>query len=82
MASPLAQQVKNSAAMQETQEMQVRSLGQEDPFEEEVAAPIILVPETSQGQRSPTGYSYGVTRVGHSEAHRAPFSTAGRQNNV
>ena len=35
--SPLAQQVKNLPAMQETQETQVRSLGQEDPLKEEMA---------------------------------------------
>ena len=29
--------VKNMLAMQETQEIQVRSLGQEDPLEEEMA---------------------------------------------
>ena len=34
-ASPVAQQVKNPPAEQKTQEMQVRSLGQEDPLEEE-----------------------------------------------
>ena len=33
----MAQQVKNSPAMQETQEMWVQSLGQEDPLEEEMA---------------------------------------------
>ena len=33
----MAQQVKNLPAMQETQEMQVQSLGQEDPLEEEAA---------------------------------------------
>ena len=33
----MAQQVKNLPAMQKTQEMQVRSLGQEDPLEEETA---------------------------------------------
>ena len=32
-----AQQEKNPPAVQETQEMQVRSLGREDPLEEEVA---------------------------------------------
>ena len=32
-----AQQVKNPPAMQETQETRVRSLGQEDPLEEETA---------------------------------------------
>ena len=33
----MAQTVKNLPAMQKTQEMQVRSLGQEDPLEEETA---------------------------------------------
>ena len=36
-ASSVAQQVKNLLAMQETQEMQIRSLGQEDPLEEDMA---------------------------------------------
>ena len=33
----MSQQVKNPSAMQETREMQVRSLDQEDPLEEEMA---------------------------------------------
>ena len=33
----MAQQVKNLPAMQETQEMGVRSLGGEDPLEEDMA---------------------------------------------
>ena len=33
----MAQAVKNPLAMQETQEMQFWSLGQEDPLEEEIA---------------------------------------------
>ena len=33
----MAQQVKNLPAIQETQETQVRSLGQEDPQEKEMA---------------------------------------------
>ena len=33
----MAQVVKNLSATQETQEMQVRSLGQEDPLKEEMA---------------------------------------------
>ena len=33
----MAQQVKNLPAMQETQEMQVQSLGQEYPLEKEMA---------------------------------------------
>ena len=35
-ASLMAQQIKNPPAMQETQEMWIQSLGQEDPLEEEV----------------------------------------------
>ena len=35
-ASPMAQWVKNLPAMQEPQEVWVRSLGQEDPLEEEM----------------------------------------------
>ena len=33
----MAQRVKNPPAMQETQEIQVQSLGQEDPLEKEMA---------------------------------------------
>ena len=36
-ASLVAQTVKNPPATQETQEMEVRSLGQEDPLEEDMA---------------------------------------------
>ena len=39
-ASPMAQQVKNPPAMQETQEIQVRSLGQEDSLEKENGTPL------------------------------------------
>ena len=34
----MTQQVKNPPAIEETQEVWVRSLGQEDPLEEEMAA--------------------------------------------
>ena len=37
MVSPVAQLVKNPPAMQETEEMQVQSLGWEDPLKEEMA---------------------------------------------
>ena len=36
-ASPVAQVVKTPLPMQETQEMQVKSLGQEDPLEKKMA---------------------------------------------
>ena len=45
-------QVKNLPAMQETQETRVRSLGWEDPLEEEIATHSGI-----RGQRSLAGYS-------------------------
>ena len=39
MGFPSGSVVKNLPAMQETQEMQVQSLGQEDPLKEDVANP-------------------------------------------
>ena len=55
--SPIAQQVKNTPPMQKTQEMQVPSLGWEDPLEEEMATPSSILAEKSYGQRSLVGYS-------------------------
>ena len=43
--------------MQEMQEMQVPSLGLEDPLEEEMATHFIFLPGKSHGQRSLVGYS-------------------------
>ena len=57
----MAQMVKNPPAMQETQETQVRSLGQEDPLEKEMAtycsilAWEILWKEESAGLQSGAG---------------------------
>ena len=48
--------VKNLPAIQETQEMQVQSLGREDPLEERMATLVFLLGE-SQGKRSLAGYS-------------------------
>ena len=48
--------VKNLPAMQETQDMQVRSPGQEDLLEEEMATHSSCL-EKSHGQRSLAGYS-------------------------
>ena len=38
MGSPSGSVVKDPSSVQETQEMQVQSLGQEDPLEDETAA--------------------------------------------
>jgi hypothetical protein len=55
--------VKNSPAMQETR---VRSLGQEDPLEKEMATTPVLLPEKSHEQRSLEGYSLMRSqKVGH-----------------
>ena len=43
----MAQQVKNPPAVQETQEIQVQSLGQEDPLEEMATHSSILAWETT-----------------------------------
>ena len=43
--------------MQETQEMQVRSLNWEDPLEEKWQPTPVSFPEKSHGQRSLVGYS-------------------------
>ena len=39
------------------QETQIRSLGQEDPLEEEMASHSVFFPEKAHGQRSLAGYS-------------------------
>ena len=49
--------VENLPTMQELQEMQVQSLGQEDPLEEGMATIPVFLPGESRGQRSLVGYS-------------------------
>ena len=56
----MAQVVKRLPTMQETQ---VRSLGQEDPLEKEMAPHSSILAGESRGQRSLVGYSPG----GHKE---------------
>ena len=52
--------------MQETLEMQIRSLSQEDPLEEGMATLSVLLPGESHEQRSLVGYSPWV----HKESDR------------
>ena len=54
MASLVAQMVKSLPAMQDTQ---VRSLGQENPLETEMATHSSILAWESHGQRSLAGYS-------------------------
>jgi len=43
----MAQQLKNPLAIQETQEMWVQSLGQEDPLEKEMTTTPVFLPGKS-----------------------------------
>ena len=52
----MAQPVKNLPAMQETQQMRIQSLGQEDPLEEETATHSSILAWKVPGQRSLVGY--------------------------
>ena len=49
--------VKNLPAMQELQEMQVRSLGWEDLLEKNMQPTPVFLPGESHGHRSLAGYS-------------------------
>ena len=63
----MAQAVKNLPAMQETQEMQVRSLGWEDPLEEEMATHSNILAWKIPWTEEPDALqSMGSQRVGHS----------------
>ena len=66
MGFPMAQTVKNPPTMQETQEMRVRSLGQEDPPEEIMAThSSILVSIIPWTEESGGLQSIGLLRVRH-----------------
>ena len=56
-ASSMAQGVKNSPGMHETQGTWIRSLGREDPLEKEMQPTPVFSLEKSHGQRSLMGYS-------------------------
>ena len=65
-SAPIAQWVKNLPALQETRQMQVPSLGREDPLEEEMATQSSIlhwrIPWTEEPGRL---QSKGSQRVGH-----------------
>ena len=60
---------KNSPAIQETQERGVRSLGWEDPLEEEIAIHSSILAWEIQGQRSLVGYSPWGRKESDTTAH-------------
>ena len=53
----MAVRVKNLPGKQETQEMQIRSLGWEDPLERKWQPIPVFLPGESHGQRSLAGYT-------------------------
>ena len=58
LASPMAQVIKYLLSMQETQEMWVQSLGQEDsPWRRKWQLTPVFLPGKFHGQRSVAGYS-------------------------
>ena len=62
----MAQQVKNLLVMQEAQETQVRSLGLEDPLEEEIASHSSILAWKIPWTEEPGGlWSMGLQRVRH-----------------
>ena len=56
-ASQVVQWQRLCLPIQETKETQVRSLGQEDPMEYEIATTPVFLPGKFLGQRSLVGYS-------------------------
>ena len=56
-ASLMVQRVKNPPAVQESQETQVQSLGQEDPLEEEMAIHSDILTWEIPWAEEPGGYS-------------------------
>ena len=58
----MSQRVKNPPAMQETQEMWVQSLGQEDPLEEEMATHSNILAWKTSRTESLAGYSPWVVK--------------------
>ena len=66
LASLVAQTVKNVPAIQERQETQVQSLGQEDPLEKGMATHSSILAWRFMWTEEPGGLqSMGLQRVGH-----------------
>ena len=62
----MAWQVKNPPVMQETHEMRVRSLGQEDPLKQEMATHSSILAWRTPWTEEPGGLlSIGLQRVRH-----------------
>ena len=69
MSFPGGSAVKNLPAMQETQEMQIQTLGQKDPLEKGIAThSTILAWRIPWTEKAGGLYSMGSQRVGHNGA--------------
>ena len=66
--------VKNLPAMQETEEIWLRSLGQEDPLEKGMASHSSILAWKIPGQRSRAGYSIREDLTRLSTAHDTALS--------
>ena len=65
-ASQVAQWIKNLLAVQETQEMQVQSLGPEDPIKEGIATHSSILARRIPWTKEPGRLqSIGLQRIGH-----------------
>ena len=70
----MAQWVENLPAMEETQEMRVWTLGQQDPLEKEVAIHSSLFAWEIKWTEEPGGLQFkGLQRIGHNLATKHPL---------
>ena len=65
----MAQRQRIRLPMQEMQEVQVRSLGQEDPLEKERQTTPVFMPGESYGQRNLVGYTPGGLKESDTTEH-------------
>ena len=70
----MTEQVKKPPAMQEIQEVLVRSLSWENPLEEEMATHPTFLPGKSHGQRSLVGYSPKGCKESDTTEHISPLT--------
>ena len=80
-ASQVALMVKNPSVMQDSQEMWVWSLSQEDPWRRAWQPSLVFLPRESHGQRSLAGYhpwghkELAMTEVTYTCTHGSHFSS-------
>ena len=75
----MSQRVKNPPAMQETQEMWVQSLGQEDPLEEEMATIPVFFLKNPINRGAWWATVHGVTKSQTEHTHTSTGILTGHQ---